>query len=249
MDAPELNCRASGVLLMPPHGQGPPRSTSADAIALIVAHYAAITSEGAWASATAYAVGDTVERSGAVYLCFAAGTSAGVAPSGMGSQRDANGVGWTPFIYVGERYLRQHGAPPRIVIVQGDGEIGAPRQLGAGNIAKDVEEIRAFLWAAEDLNDIARYAAIEAMKDAWINVIRKIMPARAEIRSVNPAMATNVVTFGEDRQIIVRYERQVPRDAAIWNVLLTPVAPPDPDRPAGDTGYTFEVVTPVEGSR
>lgn len=234
---------------MPIYPQGPPRSTVADALALILAHYVAIAPQGPWAPGSSYTAGDMVASDSRVYLCFAAGTSAAVAPAGMGSQRDANGVGWTPFLYIGERYLKQHGAPPRIVVIQGNGEISGPRKLGDGNIAKDVEEITAFLWASEALDDLARYAEIEAMKDAWINMIRKVMPARAEIRSVNPVVTSNIVTFGEDRQIITRYERQVPRDGAIWNVPVTPISPPDPDRPHGDTGYTFEVVTPVEGER
>jgi len=231
------------------HGQGPPRSTVADALALIVAHYAATASRGAWAAATVYAAGDTVSSDGRVYVCFAGGTSNTLAPFGMGSQRDANGVGWTPLVYVGERYLKQTGAPPRIVIVPGNGELGGPRTMGAGNVAQDTEEIRAFLWAAEVADDLARYAAIENAKDIWINIVRKLMPGRSEIRTVNPTITANIVTFGEDRQMIVRYGRDVPRDAAIWNVAITPISPPDPDRPQGDTGYEFEVTTSLEPTR
>jgi len=232
-----------------PHGQGPPRSTVADAIALALYHYAAVASRGTYASGQLYAVGDQVSSGGRVYNCFAPGTSTGVGPAGMGSQRDANGVGWTPFIYVGERYLKQGGAPPRIVIVPGGGEIGGPRVMGAGNVADDVEEIRAFLWAAEAADDLVRYAAIEDMKDRWINIIRKIIPGRAQLRTVNPTLASNVVTFGEDRQVIAKYERQVPRDAAIWDVPITPVAPSDPDRPNGDTGLQYLVETTISPTR
>lgn len=224
-----------------PHGQGPPRSTVADAIALIVFHYAQTSSRGAWTTATSYAVGDQVASDGRVYSCFAAGLSAATGPAGMGSQRDANGVGWTPLIYVGERYLKQTGAPPRIVIVPGAGQSGPPSRLNAGNIARDVEELRAYLWAAETADDLARYTAIEAAKDTWINIIRKIMPGRAEIKTINPALVSNIVTFGEDRQIVALYERSVPRSAAISNVPITAISPPDPDRPNGDTGYEYVV--------
>lgn len=234
-----------------PHGQGGPRSTVADALRLIVAHYAAVASRGAYAAGQAYAVGDHVSSGGWVYTCFRAGLSAGAGPTGMGSQArtGGDGVGWTPFIYIGERYLKQHGAHPRIVVVPGAGEIGAPANKGGGDVAKDVEEIRAYLWAGEASDDLARYAAIEAMKDRWINILRKVMPGRAEIRTVNPSLISNVVTFGEDRLVVTRYERQVPRDAVIWNVPITAVSPPDPLRPNGDTGDTYEVNITPEAQR
>lgn len=232
-----------------PHGQGPPRSTVADAIAAIVYHYAATATRGAWATSTSYAAGDTVSADGRVYVCYAPGASdTGSGPAGMGSQLDENGVGWTPLVYVGERYLRQHGAPPRIVIVPGDGTLEGPGRVGDGNVARDVEEIRAYLWAGEASDDIARYAAIEAAKDAWINILRKVIGGRVQHRTVNPTINANVVSFGEDRQLVATYSRGVPRDAAIWAVEQTPITPPDPMRPNGDNGlsYTFTPTVEIE---
>ena len=229
-----------------PHGQGPPRSTVADVIGEIVRHYAATASRGPYATGTSYAAGDTVASDSRVYVCFAPGTSTGSGPAGMGSQRDANGVGWTPLVYVGERYLRQHGAPPRIVIVQGSGEESGPGRVGDGNIARKTAQIVAYLWAAESADDLVRYAAIEAAEDAWSNTVGKVIPGRSVRRTVNPTITANIVTFGEDRQFIVDYSRGVPRDAAIWAVPVTPISPPDPMRPNGDTGYdvpTFEPTT------
>ncbi len=234
-----------------PHGQGPPRSTVGDALALIVGHYAAVANRGAYAAGQTYIVGDQVSSGGWVYNCFKGGVSAGAGPAGMGSQprTSGDGVGWTPLVYVGERYLKQHGATPRIVVVQGNGEIGAPTNIGAGNIARDVEEIVAFLWAGEDVDDIARYAEIEAMKDRWINICRKTMVGRVEIKSVNPALLTNIVNIGEDRRVLVKYERTVPRDGAVWKVPLTAISPPDAMRPQGDTGDEIDVNITAEAER
>lgn len=234
-----------------PHGQGGPRSTVADALALIVAHYATVANRGAYATGQTYVVGDQVSSGGWVYTCFEGGVSSGPGPSGMGSQArtDGDGVGWTPFLYIGERYLKQHGAPPRIVVVPGAGEIGGPRNIGGGDIAKDIEEIRAYIWAGEAADDLARYAAIEDMKDRWLNVLAKVLVGRKESKTVNPTLISNIVTFGEDRQIITRYERQVPRDAAIWNVALTPISPPDAMRPNGSTGDTVVVDITPQGER
>lgn len=231
------------------HGDGPPRSTVADVLAAIQYHYASTASQGAWATATSYAVGDTASSGGITYVCYAAGVST-AAPTGTGTTTPATtGAGWHPFLYVGERYLKQHGAPPTIVVVPGPGTIGAPTSIGAGNVAKDTEEIRAFLWAPEALGDIARYTAIEDMKDRFVNVLRKIIPGKLAMRQVNPALLTNILTFGEDRQIIAEYTREVPRDAEIWNVPIVPKSPPDPDRPNGPTPYDFVVEATVEGNR
>ncbi len=233
-----------------PHGQGPPRSTVADVIAAIVYHYAATTTRGAWATGTTYATGDTVASDGRPYVCFVGGTSdTGAGPVGVGSQFDDNRVGWTPMIYVGERYLRQTGAPPRIVIVPGDGTLEGPGRLGDGNIARNIEEIRAFLWGAESTDDIARYAAIEAMKDVWENILRKVIEGRVRSRTVNPTLNANIVTYGEDRQLVATYSRGVPRDAAIWAVEQTAVTPPDPMRPNGNNGLSYTLTPTIEIER
>lgn len=226
-----------------PHRQGPPRSSVADALAAIVAHYAAIASRGPWTPSTSYAVGDQVGASGWVYSCYAAGTSdTGSGPAGMGSQLDTNGVGWTPLVYVGERYLKQHGAPPRIVIVQGDGSLapGSTRQrIGDGNPKRYEVEVRAFLWGAETVDDIGRYAAVESMIDTYSNIVDKVCPGAKGFRTVSPTMNANIVTFGEDRQVVWTYSRNVPRDGIIDAVPVTPQPTLDAMRPNGDLGTTY----------
>jgi hypothetical protein len=233
-----------------PHLQGPPRSTVADALAAIVAHYAALASRGPWAPATSYAVGDqvsngTVGAGGWVYTCFVSGTSdGGSGPAGMGSQRDTNGVGWTPLVYVGERYLRQHGAPPRLVIVQGDGSLaqGSTRQrIGDGNPHRYEVEVRAFLWAAEAADDLARYTAIETGVDLYSSIVDKVAPGSKGFRTVNPTITANILTFGEDRQVIWSYSRNVPRDGRVLAVPTIPAPSLDIMRPNGDLGTTFTI--------
>lgn len=235
------------------HGQGPPRSTVADAIAAIVYHYAATASRGAWAPSTSYVVDDSVSSDGRLYRCFTPGTSnTGSGPAGMGSQRDAGGVGWTPVLYIGERYLKQAGAPPRIVIIPGDGKIGdaapGPKRIGDGNTTVYAADFIAYLWAAEASDDLARYGAIESAIDRFANVMKKIAPGHHTLATVSPIITANVVTFGEDRQIRVTYTRGVPRDAAIWDVPVAPQPTLDPARPNGDTGTTFVVDPTTAGS-
>jgi hypothetical protein len=236
------------------HGQGPPRSTVADAIASIVYHYRSIATRGAYAANASYAVNDTVSSDGRVYRCFVAGTSTGPGPTGMGSQRDGNGVGWTPLVYVGERYLKQHGAPPRIVIVPGNGAGGdaattSVKRIGDGNISHYAADVTAYLWAAESNDDLARYTAIEDAIDAFINCLNKVATGRKTVRVINPTITANIVTFGEDRQIVASYQRGVPRDAAIWDVPVEPAPTLDIMRPNGDLGTEYTVDPNMNGSR
>lgn len=51
--------------------------------------------------------------------------------------------------YVGERYLRQEGAPPRIVLVRGKGKAGGTMRVGDGNVATYAQGFTAYLWGSE----------------------------------------------------------------------------------------------------
>ncbi len=175
---------------MSAHGQGPPRSTVADAMAAIVARY--------------LAVGDP-----------------------------------TTFL-IGERFLGSEGAPGRIILVRGDGKaVGGPGKINDGNVDRLAQSFTAYVWAAEDTDDIVRYAALDAMLDRLVNACRATIPGRCEIGTFNPSITPSLVSFGEDMQVVITYSRGVPRDGAIFAVPATPVSPPDPMRPNGDLGTTF----------
>lgn len=153
-------------------------------------------------------------------------------------------------VLIGERYLRQDGAPPRLVMVRRGGSSGAPLRVGDGNVARWAQSFSCYLWGAEADDDADRYDAQDALVDRIVNAIRTCVPGRAEIASVDLLDATNVVTFGEELQLSVTYTRSVPRDAAIWAVPRTPVPTLDPMRPQGDTGTTVSVSVAVsDGTR
>jgi hypothetical protein len=167
-----------------------------------------------------------------------------------GYARDANSNPSGIEILIGERYLRQHGAPPRLVLVRGSGDAGGALRIGDGNVGSWGQSFTAFIWGAETLDDALRYDAQDALSDQIVNTIRAIIPGRANITSINPLVTTNVITYGEELQLRVTYTRSVPRDAVIWAVEVTPVSsPPDPMRPQGDTGDTFSLDATTEGSR
>lgn len=151
--------------------------------------------------------------------------------------------------YIGEEYLKTEGAPGRIILVRGGGKAGGPQTFGAGNVATFAQSFTAYVWGAEAADRLARYTAVDAMVDRYVNALRKIIPGRCEIRTIDPAVETNVVTFGEELQVVAVYSRPIPRDAAIWDVPITPVSPPDAMRPNGDTGLEYVLETSVEPTR
>jgi hypothetical protein len=75
------------------------------------------------------------------------------------------------------------------------------------------------------------------------------MPGKAEVRAINPLVATNVVTFGEELQLVVTYMRGVPRNGSIWRVPTTPQPTPDAMRPQGDLGTTDVLDVTTNGGR
>ncbi len=173
------------------HGQGPPRSTVANAMRAIVDVYAAVSDP-------------------------------------------------TVFL-IGERHLGEEGAPGRIIMVRGDGNVSGSGRVGDGNVARAGHTLTAYLWAAEDVDDLARYDAIDDMEDRFINAVLARVPGRESISTLSAATTPGIVSFGESLQITVTLSRGVPRDAAIWAAPITPQPTPDPMRPNGDSGLSFSV--------
>jgi len=166
-----------------------------------------------------------------------------------GYARDANANPSGIEILIGERYLKEEGAPPRLVMVRTNGKAGGPLRVGDGNLGSWAQGFTAYLWGAETVDDATRYDAQDALADQVVNAVRRVMPGRCEISTINPLVDTNIVTFGEELQLLVRYTRSVPRDAAIWAIPTTPISPPDPMRPQGDTGKTFQLDVTTNGAR
>lgn len=234
------------------HGQGPPRSTTADVMSGIIGAFAA--------------VGDP-----------------------------------TTF-YVGERYLKQEGAPPRIVLVRGSGTGVGYGAIARGYVSGFAQEFVAYIWGSETplpwqagvtylqgaqvasnggtysyasgppatsgassptggptgsdgvitwtlvMPDLARYGASEAMLDRYVNVIGALIPGRYKYGTIDPNIETNVVTYGEDLQVHVTWTRGIPRDAAVtqWSLTQAATSPPDPSRPQGNTGTNVTVTVSAE---
>lgn len=176
-----------------------------------------------------------------------AALAAALTAAGYGRDPVANPGGIE--ILIGERYLQQEGFPPRLVLVRASGRASGPGRIGDGNVANWAQGFTCYLWGAETAADATRYDAQDALVDQVVNAVRFLMPGRAEISVVNPLVASNIVTFGEELQVLVTYTRGVPRDAAIWALSVTPVSPPDPMRPNGDQGTTFGINAATAGSR
>lgn len=225
---------------------GPPPSTLADVLRYVVKLWAKVAElgpGGLYTTGHTYAVGDIVSSNAAPYVCWAAGTATGPGPSGVGSSRDANGVGWRPLIYTGERFDQQEGAPPRLYFrPDPDEKIGPVLDIGGREIASRMQSCDVFVWGAETTADLDRYDAADALLDQAIAAVFTAGAGRITMGDVKRQDETSIDTFGEEYRWRFEYARLVPRsdafEAAAAALALLSKSPEDPDRPNGGNGLT-----------
>lgn len=148
-------------------------------------------------------------------------------------------------IFIGERYLKQEGAPPRIVFVRADAESNGGIAVGARQIGGITESIDCYVWGAEG-TDEERYRDAEARWHRLLNAFKACAPGRLKSKRRPRLRGTNVVTFGEEFVWTVEYTYAVPEDEAVWTYAYAHApnpapSPPNPDKPNGDTGDVFGV--------
>lgn len=151
-------------------------------------------------------------------------------------------------IYIGERYLKEEGAPPRIVFVRADAESNGGIAAGARQVAGISESVDCYIWGAEGTTDLDRCRDAEARWHRLLNALKASAPGRLKGRRRSRLRGTNVVTYGEEFVWTIEYTYAVPEDEAIWAqaYALAPnpaQSPPNPDKPDGDTGAVFGVGT------
>jgi len=235
-------------------------STLSDVLRYVVALYVEIGP--AHATGTTYAAGATVAANGRVYTCHAGGVAA-EAPSGPGSYVDANGVGWYPLFYSGDRFDAQEGAPPRIYFRRSKaaGSVGPVLEIGSRQIGSFGESVIAHIWGAEsESDDEARYDNALAMGARLMAAFNAAGVGRLTLVRMERDSQTSVVTFGEQYQLEVGYVWAIPRDEAIEIAARAlaqaaedagefPQSPPDPDRPNGPSTVTFQNQIVMENER
>jgi hypothetical protein len=156
------------------------------------------------------------------------------------------GIEWL----VGERYEQSEGAPPRVLVLVGeDGSVGGPGAVDAGYVAGVTERCTMLLWGDETTADGDRYRAAKQIAVTVVNALRLVAPGRLAGLTLRRPYKTDLLTYGEEYRLTFSYFWRVPRVAAIWSVPVTPISPPDPMRPNGDTGLDFTLTPTVNGSR
>ncbi len=234
-------------------------STLSDVLRFVRAIYAHPSVTPAWVLGAAYTAGTQAASDGRVYTCFSPGVAL-TAPTGPGSQSDANGTGWYPLFFEGERFDESEGAPPRIWIVQsksGSGsKLGPVLEIGARQLGSITEACVCYVWGAETVENGDRYDAAKAMILRLVAAFNAAAVGRLEYRRLERGDQTSLVTYGEEYQLEIAYTWAVPRDGAVDTAAaaLAEVggysqAPPDPDRPGGGTGSTFKIAVEMQDTR
>jgi hypothetical protein len=151
-------------------------------------------------------------------------------------------------IYVGERYLRQEGAPPRIVFVRAGAQSNGGIAVGARQVGGISASVDCYIWGAEGTTDLDRLRDAEARWLRLFNAFKTCAPGRLRMRQAPRERGTNIVTYGEEFVWTVEYTYAVPYDQQIWDKAyqLAPIpaqSPPLPDKPDGETDAVFSIGT------
>lgn len=149
-------------------------------------------------------------------------------------------------IYIGERYLTQEGAPPRIVFVRAGGESNGGIAVGARQIGGISESVDCYIWGKEGATDLDRIREAETRWHRLFNALKASAPGRLKSKQRPRLRKTNVETYGEEFVWTVEYTYAVPEDQAIWAQAYAMApnpaqSPPRDDKPNGDTGLVFKV--------
>jgi hypothetical protein len=109
------------------------------------------------------------------------------------------------------------------------------------HVAGVKERCTFLIWGAETTADGDRYRAAKSLGIDLINALRLVAPGRLKGLTLRRPYTSDLLTFGEEYRLNVEYSWNVPRRAAIWNVAITPNAPPDPMRPNGPGTQDFSL--------
>lgn len=153
-------------------------------------------------------------------------------------------------VLIGERYLREEGAAPRIVFVQTEdgGEVGGPIELGGRQVASVTETVRCYIWGAENTDDRLRYDDAKRRVMRLLNAFRATAPGRLKGARLVRGQDSNIVTYGEEFQFTIACTWPVFYDDELWAAAYAAAqspapSPPDPDRLDGGSGLSFATGT------
>lgn len=157
-------------------------------------------------------------------------------------------AGDTTVFFTGERHLESEGAPGRVIFVpvKDLSTLGPPREIGARQIGTIREAARCYVWGFEAA-DVDRYTDAHRRLMRLMAALKAAAPGRLLMGPLERGDETDIVTYGEEYRAVIGYEWAVPQDRAIARAALAlggpPKLPPDPDRPEGDTGFSFVTKT------
>jgi hypothetical protein len=157
-------------------------------------------------------------------------------------------------VLIGERYDQQEGAPPRLFFrYDPRGQMGPVLELTGRDVGSWKHGCMVYAWGAETLSDLDRYDAAVALTMQARAALHIAAAARGGTVEVVRADESSLNTFGEDYSFRFEYTWSIPRDDALERAALalgaTSQSPTDPDRPNGDTGYTFSVNVAMQNGR
>lgn len=153
-------------------------------------------------------------------------------------------------IMVGEQHLREPGpgSPPRIVFVPEveEAKLGPALKISAGYLAGRTWVCDVTVRGAEG-DDVGRFENVYAMTARAVAVLKNLDPGHIEIgpgrvRNDSPLAVPSGAGVGE--RFSFTYRSNIAQDPAVLKAIaacIESISPPNPDKPGGDTGQSFEV--------
>lgn len=162
----------------------------------------------------------------------------------------------TPLM-IAEQYLHEPGpgSAPRVVFVPNKtGKLGPPLKLNAGYIASWTHGCEVYVRGAEPGDDPGRFEPAYALAGRVIDVIKALDPGHIVVAPGNPEDDSPLRVDsppGADIKFTFTYATNIAQDPAVLRAvrLINSISPPNPDKPGGDTGNSFNVAALATAER
>lgn len=155
-------------------------------------------------------------------------------------------------LFFGKKHLDNlgPGSAPRIVFVPDEeGTLGGPLKLNAGYVASWTHGCTVHVLGVEPGDEEGRFEPAYALAARVVTAIKALDPAHLVVAPGRPKDVSplKVGAPGSAIAFTFTFATNIAQDAAILaaSKQLTPISPPDPDRPEGDTGLSFTLSTTV----
>jgi hypothetical protein len=146
-----------------------------------------------------------------------------------------------PAVLCGERYLKQHGPPNRVLFIPNpttseEAGPGEGRKINTKSLFALSETCDVYVWGPEVADDFLRFKAATDLRRAVFNAFHRVASGRTRLLGVDRLHRTNVTTNGEEFVLHLAYVSEIKQTPiSVIPAPGAPTSPPDPQTPPNVT--------------